>query len=64
LLREKQIQVNRSDLKDMIRIKPFTSIAKDFGVSDNAIRKWCDKYNLPRTKKEINKYTDEEWNNI
>jgi hypothetical protein len=64
LLREKQIQVNRSDLKDMIRIKPFTSIAKDIGVSDNAIRKWCDKYNLPRTKKEINKYTDEEWNNI
>lgn len=64
LLREKQTQVNRSDLKDMIRIKPFTSIAKDFGVSDNAIRKWCDRYNLPRTKKEINKYTDEEWKNI
>ncbi len=56
--------ISRGELKDMIRIKPFTSIAKDFGVSDNAIRKWCDKYNLPRTKKEIDKYTDEEWNNI
>ena len=58
------MEINRGELKDMIRTKPFTSIAKDFGVSDNAIRKWCDKYNLPRTKKEINKYTDEEWNNI
>lgn len=48
----------------MIRTKPFTSIAKDFGVSDSTIRKWCDKYKLPRTKKEINNYTDEEWNNI
>ena len=48
----------------MIRVEAFTSIAKRFGVSDNAIRKWCDKYNLPRTKKEINSYTDEEWNNI
>ena len=58
------IELDRGELKAMIRTKAFTSIAKDFRVSDNAIRKWCDKYNLPRTKKEINKYTDEEWNNI
>lgn len=25
------------------------------------IAKWCDKYNLPRTKKEINTYSDKEW---
>lgn len=25
----------------------FTQIAKLFGVSDNAVRKWCKKYNLP-----------------
>ena len=57
-------EISRGELKAMIRTRAFTSIAKDFGVSDNAIRKWCDKYNLPRTKREINKYTDEEWNNI
>lgn len=26
----------------------FTTLSKKYGVSDNAIRKWCDKYNLPR----------------
>ena len=26
----------------------FTKIGKIFGVTDNAIRKWCDAYNLPR----------------
>ena len=39
----------------MIKTESFTSIAKKFGVSDNAIRKWCDRYNLPRTKREIKK---------
>lgn len=35
-----------------------------YGVSDNAIRKWCDAEKLPRKKTEINNYTDEEWANI
>lgn len=26
----------------------FTKASKKYGVSDNAIRKWCDAYNLPR----------------
>lgn len=26
----------------------FTLIGKQFNVSDNAIRKWCDSYNIPR----------------
>ena len=29
--------------------------------TDNAIRKWCDFYKLPRTKGEINFYSDEDW---
>lgn len=61
---EKNLKISRGELKDMIRTRPFTSIGKDFGVTDNAIRKWCEKYGLPRTKKEINSYTDEEWGNI
>lgn len=56
--------LSRKELKDLIRTFPFTKIGNDFGVSDNTIRKWCDKYSLPRTKKEIKSYSDEEWNLI
>ena len=52
---------SREDLKTMIRNIPFTRIAEQFGLSDNAIRKWCETYSLPRRKSDINKYTDEEW---
>lgn len=51
----------RNELKSLIRIKPFTQIGIQFGVTDNAIRKWCDKYKLPRRSGDIKKYTDEEW---
>lgn len=53
--------ISRSDLKNKIRTQSFLSIAKEFGVSDNAVRKWCDFYHLPRLKGEITKYSDEEW---
>lgn len=56
--------IDRQILKDLIRKTPFTTIGKQYGVSDNAIRKWCKKENLPTTKKEINSYSDEEWNKI
>lgn len=55
---------SREELKLLIRTKPFTQIGVIFNVSDNAVRKWCINYNLPRTKKEINSYSDEEWANI
>lgn len=48
-------------LKILIRTKSFVDIGKDYGVSDNAIRKWCDAYGLPRKKTEIKSYSDEEW---
>ena len=35
-----------------------------FGVTDNAVRRWCDYYRLPRHKREINNMSDEEWENI
>lgn len=56
--------ISREELKNLIRTTPFTKIGKQFGVSDNAIRKWCDKYNLPRKSSEIKKYSDEEWTKI
>ena len=59
--RRKTERPEREILKQLIREKPFTEIGKEFGVTDNAIRKWCDSYSLPRKKTEINKYTQEEW---
>lgn len=54
-------ELSREELKQLIRTMPFTQIGKKYGVSDNAIRKWCDKYGLPRKVSEIKSYTDEEW---
>lgn len=51
----------RNVLKSLIRTTPFTKIGVQYGVSDNAVRKWCDKYSLPRKSGEIKKYTQEEW---
>lgn len=51
----------RNELKTLIRTKSFVQIGKEFGVSDNSIRKWCIAENLPSTKKEIQKYSDKEW---
>lgn len=55
---------SREILKEKIRNLPFTQIAKEYGVTDNAIRKWCDAENLPRKKQDINFYSDEDWNRI
>lgn len=55
---------SREELKNLIRNTSFLQIGKQFNVSDNAIRKWCDSYNLPRHKRVIKNYTDEEWNDI
>ena len=58
---EKTMPISRKDLKQLIYIKPFVQIGKQFGVNDNTIRKWCDKYGLPRKTSEIKKYSPEEW---
>lgn len=55
---------SREELKQLIRTTPFTTIGKQFGVSDNSIRKWCVYYNLPKRVSEIKKYSDEDWNKI
>lgn len=56
--------LSREKLKNLIRTTSFVEIGKIYNVTDNAIRKWCDTYKLPRTKKEINSYSDEEWATI
>ena len=56
-----ELPVTREDLKILIRTKSFSEIGRKFNLTDNAIRKWCDKYNLPRKKSDIKKYSDDAW---
>lgn len=51
----------REELKKLIREKSFVEIGRMYGVSDNAIRRWCTKEKLPKSKKEIQGYSDKEW---
>ena len=55
---------SREELKNLIRIIPFTKIGQQYGVSDNTIRKWCEGYSLPKKVSEIKNYSDEEWSKI
>jgi DNA-directed RNA polymerase subunit RPC12/RpoP len=55
---------SREELKNMIRIIPFTKIAEQYHVSDKAITKWCISENLPSRKKDIKIISDEEWKKI
>lgn len=57
-------EIQREELKNLIRTQSFVKIGEIYGISDNAIRKWCDKFNLPRRKIDIQNYTDEEWEKI
>ena len=64
-LKTNEVQgITREELKNLIRTTPFTTIGKKFNVSDNAVRKWCDKYQLPNKAREIKKFSDEEWSKI
>ena len=55
---------SREELKMLIRTMPFTQIGKLFGVSDNAIRKWCLAENLPTKVKDIKLISDKDWAQI
>ncbi len=47
------------DLMEMISKEGFAAIGRKYGVSDNSIRKWCEKYGLPSKIKEVKEW----WNN-
>ena len=59
-----EMVITREELKQLIRIMPFTRIGEKYKVSDNTIRKWCEKLNLPKKSSIIKQYTDEEWSKI
>lgn len=63
-LQQKSVRPSREELKEMIRNISFVKIGEKYGVTDNAIRKWCESMNLPKKKKEISSYSEEEWSKI
>ena len=64
LQHQKKLPVDRETLKRLIRTTSFLQIGRQFNISDNGVRRWCESFNLPRTKKEINSYSDQEWESI
>jgi hypothetical protein len=46
----------KEELEKLIYEKSFVAIGKIYGVSDNAVRKWCKKYGLPYRYGELHKY--------
>lgn len=61
LSRQNPNMPSRDELKDLVRTTPFTKIGEMFDVSDNTIRKWCKKMDLPYRVNDIKQYSDEEW---
>lgn len=56
--------VERNVLKNDIRMLPMIKVGKKYGVSDNAVRKWCKRYGLPYKSRTIRLLSDDEWEDI
>ena len=50
---EPEKRPNKEQLMELIQHHPFTYIGTLYNVTDNTIRKWCKRYGLPSTKKEL-----------
>lgn len=53
---------SRDEMKQLLQKYSFTELGRMFNVSDNSVRKWCVKYNLPSRKKDIDLIQD--WSKI
>lgn len=49
----------KNELEKLIYNTPFTKIGEFYGVTDNAVRKWCKSYGLPFRKKDLDEYQSE-----
>lgn len=57
-LRQRKVdRPSSEELMALIKYKSFREIGRMFGVSDNAIRKWCKCYKIPHRKKDLLKIT-------
>ncbi len=64
LRRESRNIPEKDELKTLIRTKSFLEVGRLYKVSDNSVRKWCKRYNLPFRKTEINNISDEDWGKL
>ena len=53
--------ISRDELNVLIRNNTFVNIGKMYGVTDNAIRNWCKKFDLPSRTMDIKNISDEDW---
>ena len=44
---------SKENLLKLIKVNSFLKLGRDFGVSDNTIRKWCKFYDLPFKQEDI-----------
>ena len=44
---------SKEELSKLIKNKSFVQIGKDYGVTDNTVRKWCKYHGLPFRKKDL-----------
>lgn len=47
----KQPPISKEKLMELLFKHSFVYVGKLFNVTDNAVRKWCDKYNIPKDSK-------------
>ena len=52
---KKSKKPSKEILEELIYEKTFVQIGRDYGVSDNAVRKWCKSYDLPYRYGELHK---------
>lgn len=51
---------SKDELKQHLKNKSMCAIGRIYHVSDNAVRKWCKKYSLPFSKKDIEEFRKNE----
>ena len=47
---------SKEELEKLILTTSFIKIGQKYGVSDNAVRKWCMRYGLPSTKRDLKEF--------
>lgn len=48
----KVIRPEKDELEELVKTNSFVGLGRKFGVSDNAIRKWCRAYGIPTRKRD------------
>ena len=43
-------------ISSFLELGSFVGVGKKYGVSDNALKKWCKHYNIPENKKDLIEY--------